>query len=106
MVIMSLSDSWLRANNGRDREGVLEKADQDGLSVRISAKGKIKFQIRFRFAGKNQRCDIGTYPLMGLADARREAQRFRAELEQGKDPRIVKELERSQQDGELNQTLE
>lgn len=103
---MALSDSWLRANNGRDREGVLEKADQDGLSVRISAKGKIKFQIRFRFAGKNQRCDIGTYPLMGLADARREAQRFRAELEQGKDPRIVKVLERSQQDGELNQTLE
>lgn len=91
---MSLSDSWLRANSGREREGVMEKADQDGLSVRISPKGKVKFQIRFRYDGKMTRCDIGTYPLMSLADARKEAIRFRAELEQGKDPRIVKKIER------------
>lgn len=91
---MALSDTWLKANHSKQRDSVTEKSDRDGLSVRVSEKGKIKFQMRFRFAGKNQRCDIGTYPLMGLADARKECQRYRAELEQGKDPRLVKKLER------------
>jgi len=91
---MPLSDSWLKANNNKDHPAAFEQADRDGLSVRVSQKGKIKFQIRFRYGGKQQRCDIGTYPLMGLADARKEAQRYRAELDQGKDPRVLRKVER------------
>jgi integrase len=90
---MALSDSWLKANHGKTIPTPAEKADRDGLSVRVSAKGKIKFQMRFYYQSKQQRCDIGTYPLMTLADARKECQRYRADLEQGKDPRIVKRVE-------------
>lgn len=91
---MPLSDSWLKANHGKALPAPIEKADRDGLSVRVSAKGKIKFQMRFYYTGKQQRCDVGTYPLMTLANARLECQRYRSELEQGRDPRIVKRVER------------
>lgn len=90
---MSLTDSWLKAAHNKVSEKPYEKADRDGLSVRVSAKGKVVFQMRFAYAGKQQRCDLGTYPLLGLKDARLECQRYRAALEKGDDPRIVKALE-------------
>lgn len=90
---MPLSDSWLKANYNKVIPAAIEKADRDGLSVRVSVKGKIKFQMRFYYAGKQQRFDVGTYPLISLADARKECQRYRAELERGNDPRIVKRVE-------------
>lgn len=90
---MALCNTWLKNEYKKERDSVVEKADRDGLSVRCSTKGKLTFQIRYRYAGKQQRCDIGTYPLISLADARTEAMRFRAELEEGRDPRVVKRVE-------------
>jgi integrase len=91
---MALTDTWLRLNSGKPQPSVTEKADREGLSVRTSLKGKMTFQLRFRFANKHQRVDIGTYPLISLKEARDKAQRFRAELEQGIDPRIIKRTEK------------
>lgn len=91
---MALSVSWLKANAGKERSKRTEKSDRDGLSVRVSEKGKIKFQIRFYLDGKQHRCDIGTYPLMTLQEARQESMRYRSELEQGRDPRIVRKMQR------------
>lgn len=45
---MSLSDAWLRSVAGKERYKVLVKADRDGLSVRVSPKGKIVFQYRYQ----------------------------------------------------------
>lgn len=89
---MALSDSWLKAAYGKAILKATEKADRDGLSARISAKGKIVFQFRFRYAGKHQRCDLGTYPLMTLKEARAECLIYRSTLEKGEDPRITKAL--------------
>ncbi len=41
-----LTEVWLKANNGKPRDKVTEIADRDGMSVRISPKGKIVFQLR------------------------------------------------------------
>lgn len=61
---MALTEVWLKANNGKARDKVEEIADRDSMSVRISPKGKIVFQLRYRFAGKAERLDLGTYPHM------------------------------------------
>lgn len=90
---MALSDTWLKANCGRLREKTEVRADRDGLSVRLSPKGKATFQIRYRYDGQPKRLDLGSYPLMGLKDARLESQRLRAKLEQGYDPRVVRQVE-------------
>lgn len=87
---MALSDSWLKSNNGKPREKVEVVTDREALSVRISPKGKIVFQYRYRFNGKAKRLDIGTYPMMGLKEARLLVHKYKTELDQGKDPMQLK----------------
>lgn len=91
---MALTDTWLKNQNGKSREETFTKADSNGLSVRISPKGKITFQLRYRHANKQARVDIGTYPLISLKYARTEADKLRAVLEKGRDPRVHKKLEK------------
>ena len=91
---MALTEAWLKANNGKERIKVEEKPDRDSMSIRVSAKGKIVYQLRYRFDGKAHRLDIGSYPLMSLKDARIESQRLRAMLEQGLNPKVERLVER------------
>lgn len=85
---MALTDSYLRSIHGREHEKVFEKTDRDGLSVRVSKKGKIVFQMRYMFTGKQRRVDIGTYPSFSLKDARDESMKVRRALEEGVDPQL------------------
>ncbi|MGZ4960374.1 MAG: tyrosine-type recombinase/integrase [Methylomonas sp.] len=87
---MALTDAWLKANHGKPRDSATEKGDRDGMGARVSPKGKITFQVRFMFAGKQQRIDLGTYPLISLKQAREICTKYRTELEKGHDPRIIK----------------
>ena len=52
---MALSDAWLRSVVGKERDKVLVKSDRDGLSVRVSPKGRVVFQYRYQWAGKARR---------------------------------------------------
>lgn len=89
-INMALSDSWLKSNSGKERDKVEVFTDRDALSVRISPKGKIVFQYRYRFNGKPKRIDVGTYPLVSLKDARNQVLKYQSELDQGKDPLQLK----------------
>lgn len=76
---MALADSWLRGINGKPYEGQSEVTDGDGLSVRISPKGLITFQVRHMRDGKQVRTSLGRYPSMTLKEARIRA----AEIKEG-----------------------
>ena len=91
---MALSDTWLKAHQGKARAALEERSDREGLSVRITPKGKITFQLRYRYSGTPKRLDLGSYPLMSLKEARGEALRLRAQHEQGHDPKVVRLLEK------------
>lgn len=92
---MALSDTWLKANHKKERPKTETKSDRDGLSVRISPKGKITFQLRYRHDGNQKRIDLGTYPNITLKQARSEVTSLRERLEKGHDPKTVKALERT-----------
>lgn len=85
---MALTDSYLRSVLGKEHEKVFEKTDRDGLSIRVSKKGKIVFQMRYMFAGKQRRADVGSYPALGLKEARDELLKIRRALEEGIDPQM------------------
>ncbi|MGL9751777.1 MAG: Arm DNA-binding domain-containing protein [Symbiopectobacterium sp.] len=72
--------------HGKESVGVQEKTDRDELFARISPKGKVVFQMRYRFSGKQKRVDIGTYPGMTLKEARDETIKLRRALDDGMDP--------------------
>lgn len=91
---MAITESWLKANHSKARTKSLVKSDRDGVCVRVSPKGKITYSLRYYYNGKQTTADIGTYPLMSLKEARAENQRLRKKLEQGHDPKVVRQLER------------
>ena len=92
---MALSDTWLKGQLNKERDKVTEKADRDGLSARISAKGKITFQTRFRLPGHTdqQRLDLGTYTELTLAQARAQCLKYRAEIQFNNAPRVTRRME-------------
>lgn len=82
-----LTESWLKANHNKTHDKVFEKADRDALSVRVSAKGKIVFQYRYRFNSKPIRLDLGVYPRMSLKEARAKLLDAKSLLDAGKNPK-------------------
>lgn len=89
-----LTDAWLLENAGIVSASVREVTDGHGLSARVSAKGKVVFQIRYRFHHKPVRLDLGIYPSMSLHRARLENERLRRFLRNNVDPRAVVARER------------
>ncbi|WP_261666931.1 tyrosine-type recombinase/integrase [Erwinia mallotivora] len=93
---MALSDSWLRSTHGKETGKIVVKSDRDGLSARVSVKGSIAFQFRYRWNGKQERVDVGTYPATSLKEARDETVRLRGELESNRNPRMLKKMARDE----------
>lgn len=84
---MAISDTKLRTIYGKPYSGPSEVADADGLSARISPKGVIQFQYRYRWKGKPQRLGLGRYPSVSLKEARRITADLRELYFKGVDPR-------------------
>ena len=83
---MALSDTKLRSLHGKPYSGSPEVSDADGLSARISPKGVINFQFRYRWHGKAQRLGIGRYPAVALKEARAITSELRTLYDRGIDP--------------------
>ncbi len=84
---MKITAAKLKSISGKPYSGKPEVSDGDNLSLRISPKGKITFQIRYRLKGKPARYKIGTYPEMSLANAREECERQMTQVRKELDPR-------------------
>lgn len=85
---MPLTDAKLRVLAGKNYDGPPEIADRDGLSIRISPKGVITFQRRYRWKGKPARVKFGNYPGLSLSDARKSNERAKESAKNGVDPRF------------------
>lgn len=70
--------------------GVIELWDtiSRGLSLRVFASGHATWTIRYRpkDGGARRRAKLGDFPSVGLAEARRRADRLRGAVSDGKDP--------------------
>lgn len=67
---MAISDTKLRKILNKSYFGSPELTDGDGLGMRITPKGTISFQYRYRWKGKPMRLTLGRYPSLSLKDAR------------------------------------
>ena len=57
-----------------------------GLGVRVSPAGRKSWIYMYRFEGKARRMTLGTYPVLGLANARVKHAQAKETLEKGDDP--------------------
>lgn len=70
-------------------------ADGGGLYF-VKTVESAKWIYRFSIGGKRREMGLGPYPAVGLADARRERDKWATVLRQGKDPIIEREAQRQQ----------
>ncbi|EOI5723002.1 tyrosine-type recombinase/integrase [Cronobacter turicensis] len=89
---MPLNDTKLRRIDGKPYDGPAELPDGGGLSVRISPKGLITFQYRYRFNGNPARLKLGTYGKMSIKEAREAMEECKKWLEEGRDPAIQRKM--------------
>lgn len=95
---MPLTDLWLKKALNKTHPATQVVTDRDGLGVRVTPRGRITFQLRYRIHGRQGRMDLGTYPLMTLRAARDESLRLRGLAEQGYDPKEEQLRERRERD--------
>ena len=69
--------------------------DFDGLALFVNTKGTKSWHFRFSWRGKQSRISLGTYPEIGLRDARVLRDVARAQVARGIDPRVHRQLERN-----------
>lgn len=100
---MPLTDKQLLSLHKKQQDKVIEVADRDSLSVRVSPKGKVVFQYRYRFQGKASRYDLGTYPSLSLKNARIELIELKRILEDGHDIKAYKKKEKEEKVALLNE---
>lgn len=81
---------------GHDDKQPRKVADRDGLGVLWRSTGKVSFQYRYRFGGKQLNVTLGVYTNkdagITLGEARRKAEQCQAWLDEGRNPATMLKL--------------
>lgn len=85
---MRLTDKCLK--NARPTTKTLKLFDGGGLYLEIKPTGGKLWRLKYRFAGKEKRLSIGSYPLISLKEARERRDKAKKLLEQNIDPSQAK----------------
>jgi integrase len=93
-VLVALTDTALRQAKPKDKPYTL--ADSLGLTMYIAPGGVKSWHFRFTWLGKQVRISLGTYPEIGLKEARARRDEAREEVAQGVDPRESRKEKRAQ----------
>lgn len=81
---MPLRDVEIRALKPQDR--IHKRADERGLYVEVHPGGSKLWRLKYRYLGKEKRIALGSYPQVGLAEARHKREDARRKLVDGIDP--------------------
>ena len=57
-----------------------------GLTLRVFTSGRRGWYLKYRQEGKQKRYKLGDYPTLGLADARKKAEKMRVDVRSGANP--------------------
>lgn len=81
---MALSEMAIRHARVTGKDYTL--ADSDGLFLNVTAQGGKIWHFRYYWAGRQKRMSFGSYPQVGLRDARTRRDEARALIAQGSNP--------------------
>jgi integrase len=83
---MPLTDAQIRALVPQDRP--YRRSDDRGLYVEVFPTGSKLWRYKYRFAGKEKRLALGSYPSVKLGEARLKRDAARLQLNDGCDPSL------------------
>ena len=81
---MPLTDTAIRAIKPTAK--AIKLFDGGGLYLEVAPSGGRWWRLKYRFRSKEKRISLGTYPTVGLKDARERREQAKRLLEQGIDP--------------------
>ena len=85
-----LNDAKIRAAKPRAKPYKL--TDSHRLYLLVKPGGSKLWKWGYAYSGKQKTLHLGTYPLVSLVDARAKRSEARAQLDDGRDPSVVKKL--------------
>ena len=91
---MALTDSAIKAAKSKGKP--YKMYDSGGLFVLISPKGSKLWRLKFKFLDKEKLLSLGTYPEIGLKDARIRRDEAKTQLANGIDPAFDKKQKQQQ----------
>lgn len=83
---MALSDTTVRHAKATGKPYTL--GDIDGLSLAVNEHGSRSWHFRYSWASQQKRMSLGTYPEIGLREARALRDQARALLAKGVNPKL------------------
>jgi integrase len=89
---MALTD--LTIKSAKPREKSYKLSDSGGLYIEISPSGGKWWRYKYRFEGKELRLSLGTYPDVGLKEARERHAAERKKLANGINPSVSRKAEK------------
>ena len=89
---MALTDA--KARTAKPAEKTYRLADANGMYLEIAPSGAKYWRLKYRFAGKEKRLALGTYPTISLAAARRARGVARLQLAVWIDPGATRKAEK------------
>jgi hypothetical protein len=75
-----------QCKNAKGKEKAYKLSDAGGLHLHVSPAGHRSWRHKYRYGGKEQLRTIGSYPDLGLREAREQRDADKRLLRQGKDP--------------------
>ena len=90
--------SALAVQAAKPREKDYKLADERGLYLAVTSKGRKHWRFKYRFDGKEKKLSFGSFPDVGLAAAREKRDEARRLIASGTDPSALqKQAEAEQQ---------
>jgi integrase len=92
---VALTDRLLRSLKAADSRIEVGDASCRGLSIRCTPAGVKTWTFAYKLNGRMRRITLGEYPVLGLSEARTQADERRAQRSKGNDPRALQDAERA-----------
>lgn len=89
---MPLTDTAIR--NAKPGNKPIKMADGGGLYLEVAPSGGKWWRLKYRIQGREKRISLGTYPSVGLKEARRRRDQAKEHLAHGRDPSEVRKKAR------------
>lgn len=90
---MALTDTTIR--NAKPREKPYKLGDTLGLFLLVQPSGGRLWRLKYRVDGREKKLGLGTYPDVGLSEARKRRDDARSLIAAGKDPSLEKQREKA-----------
>jgi Arm DNA-binding domain len=79
--------------------------DGRGLYLEVSPRGGRWWRLKYRFQGREKRLALGVYPEVSLKEARARCDEARKQILDGKDPALLRRLEKERLNGPTFETV-